>query len=246
MWPSGVVLGRALWVGGSMGVPTSGAAGGPTLWLGWGEPPLRGFRVGTPTRSALGQAQGEAAPPRPHRHREAVPGTVPRGGGAAASRSSPRPSPRRRCRRAGLGSGGGIRSGLPALSRSRFACGGSIRGGSEGRGGGGGGRPRGGSCLGADPSLPSAGLRGGRQRWWRRWLHSPSSPGRGGRARGDGAEGRSGRRPRSLSRAAHGAARSPGPLARPLTRPAALALRGPPKLGARPAAEVCLRGFQLP
>lgn len=92
-----------------------------------GRPWLPECRAGTPTSSAPGQAR-EAEPgtggPWRWRHRSAL--RLP----AATTGAAP-------------GSGGGIRSGLPALSRCRFACGGSSRGGSEGRGGGGGGEAEG-------------------------------------------------------------------------------------------------------
>lgn len=116
------------------------------------ESPLPGrARPRGPGRGDSG-ADPVPAPPRPHRHRQAAPGTGPRGGGGSARLSAPPPTRAGGC----LPVSPSFALSLPFSGRAR----GAGEGAREGVEVAGGGR-RGGSCLGADPSLPSAGLRGG-------------------------------------------------------------------------------------
>lgn len=96
-----------------------------------------------------------------------------------------------------------------------------------------GGRPRGGSCLGADPSLPSAGLRGGSGGGGGCSIPPPPPP---GAAAGPGETERRGRRGEEAALPQPGRARTSS-VARPARTPAR-AQGGPQKPGARPAAEV--------
>lgn len=81
--------------------------------------------------------------PRPHRHREAEPGTVPRGGGGSALLSAPPRPPLRRARAGGFSPRSPLFRALAPVQRESPRS----QGGSEGRGGGGGGE-----AGGADPA----------------------------------------------------------------------------------------------
>lgn len=160
-----------------------------------------------------------SAPLRPHRHREAEPGRVPRGGGAAALRSVS-PPPRRA--RAGAFAPVSPRFRAPA-SRAEARAGEGAREGVEVAGGG----------RGADPA----------------WGLIPPSPRPGSVAAAVAAavapfpllprERRPGRGRRSEGpEPGGGRAPSAGPRKELLAGPARPRSGGPPKRGARPAAEV--------